>query len=591
VKRYAVALTFLLVVSGCSGSSDTATPATTVAPTTTATVAPTSTVASLSVDPQLDLAFAIAVEDFIATNWAGWSEGESLGRCLAANAADIDAPAKQGVIDYGLDEVYAHISRTDGYSLGSVWGYCEEQVASGTSESGTADQSDESTAGTTTPTPTTTAPPESMTTEPVGLTVTCTLDVARAEISCQASSYQQGSQLTWTSTASWANSNGGQWDFTILEELFAPTAEVLLEECQGSNCRTVEISIDTSILGPPPSTTTTGMTDLPPSTTTTTTIDPTTPPSLVLVLPFEIADNYDEAGTAYGALSFAGESPISAFGGGSPDLWTVPWAPTPELFINLVPGTTVHASVAGLIDIVAVQNLYHEDPEGIYTNDFELMIYPEVPEGTNRVLINYDHVVNLQVVDGQWVEQGDPIGTGVPMRLMSGAEQPFDFFEWGVKKSRYNWPGRTTEGPQAYCPEPFLIPEHQQFIQDVLVQMALEGFPSGPSICLTDTFADDGTSDWRTSWETTEEPEELSVACTLNSAYRQVGCNAIGSTEGSRLLWESNIYGGYEGPWYAARLENESQFVPEAIVTLTECQGSVCETVETSIDTSMLVFD
>ena len=251
MRTIASVVTLVLLASACGGGSEVAAPATTttaapaatvprttaptttVAPTTTATAAPTSTVASLSVDPQLDLAFAIAVEEFIATNWAGWSEGESLGRCLAANAADIDAPAKQGVIDYGLDEVYAHISQTDGYSLGSVWGYCEEQVPSGTSESGTADQSDESTAGTT---------------APVGLTVTCTLDVARAEISCQASGYQQGSQLTWTSTASWAASQGNQWDFTIGIELIAPTAEVFLEECQGSNCQIVETSIDTSIL-------------------------------------------------------------------------------------------------------------------------------------------------------------------------------------------------------------------------------------------------------------------------------------------------------------------------------------------------------
>jgi len=44
VRKYAVVLTFLLVVSGCGGSSDTAKPATTVAPTTT-TTAPTTTVA------------------------------------------------------------------------------------------------------------------------------------------------------------------------------------------------------------------------------------------------------------------------------------------------------------------------------------------------------------------------------------------------------------------------------------------------------------------------------------------------------------------------------------------------------------------
>ena len=403
------------------------------------------------------------------------------------------------------------------------------------------------------------------------LTATCTVEPDKFRISCQGNGYQEGSKRMWTSPTSSGTSSGSQWDFEI-EDLTWPEAKVFLEECLGSSCQTVEISIDTSMLDPAH------------WATTTTTIAPP-PLSLVLVLPFDVADSYNETAKTYGALSFAGESPISAFGGGWPDLWTVPWAPAPELIINLVPGTTLRASVAGLIEVV-VQDLYHEDPQGIYTNDFEIMLSPE--DGTG-VMVNYDHVVDLQVVDGQWVEQGDPIASGTPMRLMSGIEQPFEFFEWGLKQSRYGWSGVTTEGPQAHCPEPFLIPEHQQFIQDVLAQMELEGFPSGPSICLTDTFVDDGTSDWRTSWKTTEELEELSVVCTLNKAYRKIGCNAIGSTEGSQLWWESNIFGGFEGPWFGVRLEEEWQFVPQVVVTLTECQGSVCETVETSVDTSMLV--
>jgi hypothetical protein len=80
--------------------------------------------------------------------------------------------------------------------------------------------------------------------------VTCTLDVALADISCQASGYQEGAQLTWTSTASWANSGGHQWDFSIHDELVAPITSVFLEECRGSNCQTIETSIDTSALVP-----------------------------------------------------------------------------------------------------------------------------------------------------------------------------------------------------------------------------------------------------------------------------------------------------------------------------------------------------
>ena len=80
------------------------------------------------------------------------------------------------------------------------------------------------------------------------LTVDCTLDAEQLNISCQAIGYRTGSQLTWTSTASWANSGGDQWQFTIDEELIAPITQVSLEECHGSICQIVRTSIDTSAL-------------------------------------------------------------------------------------------------------------------------------------------------------------------------------------------------------------------------------------------------------------------------------------------------------------------------------------------------------
>ena len=69
-------------------------------------------------------------------------------------------------------------------------------------------------------------------------------------ISCQASGYQDGSQLTWTSDASWAHGGGKQWEFTVHDDLLAPTAEVFLEECQGATCQTVVATVDTSSIVP-----------------------------------------------------------------------------------------------------------------------------------------------------------------------------------------------------------------------------------------------------------------------------------------------------------------------------------------------------
>ena len=80
-----------------------------------------------------------------------------------------------------------------------------------------------------------------------GLTVSCTLDAEQLKISCRATGEREGSQLKWTSTASWANSQGSRWDFKI-DELIGTGTKVFLEECQGSNCQIVETSIDTSIV-------------------------------------------------------------------------------------------------------------------------------------------------------------------------------------------------------------------------------------------------------------------------------------------------------------------------------------------------------
>jgi hypothetical protein len=80
------------------------------------------------------------------------------------------------------------------------------------------------------------------------LTVECTLDTEQLKVSCQAIGYQTESLLMWTSTASWAYGEGDQWQFTIDEELIAPTTQVSLEECQGSSCQTTNTLIDTSAL-------------------------------------------------------------------------------------------------------------------------------------------------------------------------------------------------------------------------------------------------------------------------------------------------------------------------------------------------------
>jgi hypothetical protein len=79
-----------------------------------------------------------------------------------------------------------------------------------------------------------------------GLVVECALDEMHLRISCGASGFRAGSQLTWTSTASRENNRGNRWDFTVDSELTERPARVFLEECQGSDCQTIETLIDLS---------------------------------------------------------------------------------------------------------------------------------------------------------------------------------------------------------------------------------------------------------------------------------------------------------------------------------------------------------
>ena len=222
--------------------------------------------------PELDQAFAAAVADFITTSWAGWSDGVLLGECLAANASLIGGPAKQGVIDYGLNEVYDQISPTDSYSLGVVWDDCEEQVASGTGDSGLSDQSggtgdsgfsDQS--GETVAAPIGSVRPciefemperiEVPCSGPTDLSANCTLYVEQLKVSCQASGYTEGPmlRLSWNSTATWFWHGGDYWEFDI-ERLAYPEIRIYLEECQGfsdgdigrATCQAIETLIDAS---------------------------------------------------------------------------------------------------------------------------------------------------------------------------------------------------------------------------------------------------------------------------------------------------------------------------------------------------------
>ncbi len=88
---------------------------------------------------------------------------------------------------------------------------------------------------------------------------------------------------------------------------------------------------------------------------------------------------------------------------------------------------------------------------------------------------------------------------------------------------------------------------------------------------------------------TTATPAGLAALCSFDQSVPKITCSVSGATQGSQLRWESNVAGWYTGPSYEIPLEQEHQLVPEVVVTLQECQGSTCQTVEALVDTSILV--
>ncbi len=83
--------------------------------------------------------------------------------------------------------------------------------------------------------------------------------------------------------------------------------------------------------------------------------------------------------------------------------------------------------------------------------------------------------------------------------------------------------------------------------------------------------------------------EGLAAICSFDQSVPKISCYALGAAQGSQLRWESNVAGWATNPSYEFELVQAHQLVPQVVVTLQACQGSSCETVETMIDTSILV--
>ncbi|MQF65457.1 hypothetical protein FIM04_05020, partial [SAR202 cluster bacterium AC-409-J13_OGT_754m] len=91
------------------------------------------------------------------------------------------------------------------------------------------------------------SPEKKSTTSDAAPQISCVLSKEENQITCVSTNIKEGSQMKWTSTASYAYGGGSKWKFTI-DQPVGSIEQVFLDICEGSTCQTFETSIDTSEL-------------------------------------------------------------------------------------------------------------------------------------------------------------------------------------------------------------------------------------------------------------------------------------------------------------------------------------------------------
>lgn len=203
-----------------------------------------------------------------------------------------------------------------------------------------------------------------------------------------------------------------------------------------------------------------------------------------LVLPFEIGSEYDAASKSMGELSFAGSFVITPFAGGNAFVDENYWSrkesgASIDVYFELVPGTMLRAALSGYVEVG--KNPVYEN--GIDPQDWEIHLRPV--DDKNTMWVEYDHVVDVRVEDGQFVEQGDVLARAAPASIRHGGpagEKPVDEFEWGIRVP-------SAQGGVSLCAINYLDRATRDKLQYALQVMEEQGFPSGENICLVEELS------------------------------------------------------------------------------------------------------
>jgi hypothetical protein len=200
---------------------------------------------------------------------------------------------------------------------------------------------------------------------------------------------------------------------------------------------------------------------------------------LTWLLPFNIADTYDPATSSQGAISYQGFWVIIPFGGkvgtGYENSWQV--GNVSSIWFEVVPGTMLRASVSGRVRVL--RNPVRVTPDGQTYDPQDWEVHLQI--GNGPYWVEYDHMVELLVSDGEMVGAGQLLGRASPAAIRHGGiegEKPVEEFKWVLKLG-----GPT---PTAICPLGFLMEAEQAKLLSVLERMGSLGLPTGPSACLVE---------------------------------------------------------------------------------------------------------
>jgi hypothetical protein len=194
---------------------------------------------------------------------------------------------------------------------------------------------------------------------------------------------------------------------------------------------------------------------------------------------FSIDDVYDAPTRSQGDVSFAGDWVVVPFGGTLGEVADY-WIPgdNPDIWFEVVPKTILTASISG--QIRASKNPISQTTEGNVYDPKDWEIHISIGDGP--YYLAYDHFVELEVVDGQFVNAGDPIGRASPAAIRHGGAaglNQVDEFEWGLSEA-------SSTGAAGLCPYNFLPESDQLKLLTVLPTMRMLGWVPGQSFCLAD---------------------------------------------------------------------------------------------------------